>query len=151
MRSWRRRICPSTTPAFAQAPASTDDFHRRTPSRVTLDRVLQLEETRVLSNDWVIRYDTRYFQVARQSRQAPARSTVTVREAVTGAIELRYRGQLMRWQEIPAPPRPPVRPPAPRAVAAIGPHRPPVRPSADHPWSRGFEDRQQRALERARP
>src|SRR5437867_2847096 len=142
---------PEHNARFAQAPASRDDFHRRTPTRVTLDRVFQLEETRVLSNDWVIRYDTRCFQVARQSRQAPARSTVTVREAVTGAIELRYRGQLMRWQEIPAPPRPPVRPPAPRAVAAIGPHRPPVRPSADHPWSRGFEDRQQRALERARP
>ena len=44
---------------FALAPASTDDFHRRTPSRVTLVRVLQREETRVLSNDWVVRYDTR--------------------------------------------------------------------------------------------
>lgn len=51
----------------------------------------------MLSNDWVIRYDTRHFQVARQSQQAPARrSTVTVREAVTAAIEIRYRGRLMR-------------------------------------------------------
>ena len=66
------------------APASAEDFHRRVPSRTTLDTVFQLEETRVLSNDWVIRYDTRYLQVARQSHQAPARSTVLVREAVTG-------------------------------------------------------------------
>ena len=50
-------------------------------SPLTLDRrVLQREETRVLSNDWVIRYDTRYLQVARQSHLAPARSTVLVRE-----------------------------------------------------------------------
>ena len=34
----------------------------------------------MLSNDWVIRYDTRYLQVARQSHHAPARSTVLVRE-----------------------------------------------------------------------
>src|SRR2546425_9674035 len=87
-------------------PASTDDFHRRTPSRVTLDRVLQLEETRVLSNDWVIRYDTRCLQVARQSHQAPARSTVLVRENASGAIEIRYRGRLMQWTEIAAPPPP---------------------------------------------
>jgi hypothetical protein len=57
------------------------------PSRPTLERVFQLEEERVLSNDWVVRYDTRYFQVARQSDQAPARSTVLVREAGDGAIE----------------------------------------------------------------
>ncbi|MPZ21788.1 MAG: ISNCY family transposase [Luteitalea sp.] len=131
---------------FAQAPASPDDFHRRTPSRVTLDRVFQLEETRVLSNDWVIRYDTRYFQVARQSHHAPARSTVLVREAVTGAIEIRYRGRLMRWTEIPTPPSKPPTPPARRPTApAAG--RALSRPSADHPWRRGYAERQQRALE----
>src|SRR6266540_5613421 len=54
---------------FAQAPASAEDFHRRIPGQSTLDRVFQLEEERVLSNDWVIRYATRYFQVARQSGQ----------------------------------------------------------------------------------
>ena len=140
---------PEHNARFAQAPASAEDFHRRTPSRLTLDRVFQLEETRVLSNDWVIRYATRYFQVARQSHQAPARSTVVVREAVTGAIELRYRGRLIRWTEIPAPPPRPT--PArigaePRTVPASAPHR----PSADHPWSRGYAERQQRAVELGR-
>jgi transposase len=136
---------PEHNRRFAVAAASTEDFHRRTPSRLTLDRAFQLEETRVLSNDWVIRYDTRYFQVARQSHQPPARSTVVVREAVTGAIELRYRGRLMTWTEIAAPPlagQPP-------AVAAT--RLPLTRPSADHPWRRGFDERQPRARELARP
>jgi hypothetical protein len=118
---------------FAHAPRSTDDFHRRTPSRVTLDRVLQLEETRVLSNDWVISYDTRCFQVARQSHQAPARSTVLVRENASGAIEIRYRERLMQWTEIAAPVKLP--PPAVRPPLSTAPHRP-ARPSADHPWRR---------------
>lgn len=113
---------PEHNARFAQAPASAEDFHRRTPSRVSLDRALQLEETRVLSNDWVIRYDTRYFQVARQSHQAPARSTVLVREAVTGAIEIRYRGRLMRWSEIPAP--------LPKSTAAAAPRPAAPRPAA---------------------
>src|SRR5258708_12708582 len=69
---------PEHNARFTQGPASTDDFHRRTPSRTTLDRVFQLEETRVLSHDWGIRYDTRYFQGPRQSHQAPARATVPV-------------------------------------------------------------------------
>lgn len=105
----------------------------------------------MLSNDWVIRYDTRYFHVARQSHQAPARSTVLVREAVTGAIEIRYRGRLMRWSEIPAPP-----PQSTAAAAATRPApapagRPLCRPSVDHPWRRGYVERQQRAVDLARP
>lgn len=146
---------PEHNARFAQAPASAEDFHRRTPSRITLDRVFQLEETRVLSNDWVVRYDTRYFQVARQSHQAPARSTVLVREAVTGAIEIRYRGRLMRWTEIPAPPPrltvPPVAGRPAGAAAANGSPRPIARPSADHPWRRGYIERQPRAVELGRP
>jgi len=132
---------------FAQAPASAEDFHRRTPSRAALDRAFQLEATRVLSNDWVIRYDTRYLQVARQSHVAPARSTVLVREAVTGAIEIRYRGRLMQWTEIAAPVKP--APPAVRTRLSSAPHRP-ARPSADHPWRRDTRviDRE-RALSRA--
>jgi len=132
---------------FAVAPASTEDFHRRAPSRTTLDRVFHLEETRILSNDWVVRYDTRYFQVARQSGQAPARSTVVVREGPDGAIELRYRDRLMRWTEIAAPLKP--TPVAGRPPQSTAPHRP-ARPSADHPWRRDTRaiDRE-RALSRA--
>ena len=58
---------------------------------------------------------TLYLQVARQSHRAPARSTVLVRESVTGAIELRYRGRLMRWTEIPARRREPAVPAETRA------------------------------------
>jgi transposase len=124
---------PEHNGRFAVAPASAEDFHRRVPSRTTLDRVFQLEEERVLSNDWVVRYDTRHLQVARQSGQAPARSTVVVREASDGAIELRYRGRPMQWTEIAAPVPP--TPPAVRPPLSSAPHRP-ARPSADHPWRR---------------
>ncbi len=126
---------PEHNRRFAVAPASGEDVHRRVPARTTLDRVCPLEEARVLSNDGVIRSDPRYFQVARQSGQAPARSTVLVREARDGAIELRYRGRLMRWTEIPAPLKPAVAPataPVPLAPRAGRSWR----PSADHPWRR---------------
>ncbi|HEY0872504.1 MAG TPA: ISNCY family transposase [Vicinamibacterales bacterium] len=134
---------PEHNRRFAVPPASAEDFHRRTPSRTTLDRIFQLEEERVLSNDWVVRYATRYFQVARASSQAPARSTVVVREGPDGRIELRYRGRLMRWAEIPAPPKastPPARP-----ATASPRSRSVCRPNADHPWRRGYAEREERA------
>jgi transposase len=135
---------------FAQAPASAEDFHRRRPSRVALDRALQLEDTRVLSNDWVIRYDTRYLQVMRQSGHAPARSTVLVRENAAGAIEIRYRGRLMHWSEIPGPPaKVAMTPPAVRPPVAATPRRA-WRPSAEHPWRRDYLEIQQDVLALAR-
>jgi hypothetical protein len=77
---------PEHNGRFAVPPASAEDFHRGAPGRTILDRVFQLEEERVLWNDWVVRYATRYFQVARARSYAPARSTMVVREVPTGRL-----------------------------------------------------------------
>ena len=132
---------------FARPPASDEDFHTAVPRGVRVDQVFRLEQTRTVSNDWVVRYDNRYLQIERQSRRPPARSTVRVYEAADGQLEIRYRDHVIRWQEIAptsllakqaatprawqAPPRPPV---------AAGPLRRP-RPSIDHPWRRGYDER----------
>ena len=52
---------PEHNTRFAVTPLAADDFHRRAPSRTALDRIFQLEETRVLSNDWVVQYDDAVF------------------------------------------------------------------------------------------
>ena len=121
---------------FARPPAVAEDFHVPVPTRLDLDRVFQLEESRSVGNDWVVRYHNRLFQLERQSRLAPARSTVLVREDVAGAIDIRYRDRPMRWTEIHAPvaeagaPGPACRPaPAPRPGRR--------KPSGDHPWRHG--------------
>jgi hypothetical protein len=140
---------PEHNARFAQPPTSAEDCHRRRPSRGVRDRACQLEESRVLSNDWGIRDDTRHVQVARPSPQAPAKSTVLVRETAAGAMELRYRGRLMPWTAIAAPVTPTA--PAVRPRLSSAPHRP-ARPSADHPWRRATRavDRE-RALSRVAP
>jgi hypothetical protein len=86
----------------------------------------------VLSNDWVVQYEARHFQVVRQSGQAPAKSTVLVRETEGGAIDIRYRGRRLQWAERAGPPAKPIPPPRP----AVPPARTTWRPSADHPWRR---------------
>ena len=119
---------------FAQAAAAADDFHVAPPTRVRLDRIFQLEESRIVSNDWVVRYGNRFLQLERQSRLAPARSTVQVREDVTGQIEIHYRGHAMRWTALRAvPPAAPVTAALPIRVAPAM-RRGPQRPCADHPW-----------------
>jgi transposase len=137
---------------FAQAPVSSDDFHVGIPRGVRLDAVFRLQETRTVSKDWVVRYGNRHLQLERQSPLPPARSTVVVAEASSGALEIRYRDRVMRWTDIsPASrgdrPRPPVGPALtpPRARR----NRPNV--SADHPWyHRVPEYKRQRELAAAR-
>lgn len=122
---------------FARAPASSDDFHVAPPRGLRLDTVFQLRTERVVSNDWVVRYGNRLFQLERQSDHAPARSTVVVGEDVAGAIEIRYRDRVMRWTELVASAVAPAPahdgPAAIVSAPAITPRRTRV-PAADHPW-----------------
>jgi transposase len=122
---------PAHNAQFAQPATAPEDFHRRAPSARVLDQAFRLEDTRVLGHDWVVRYHNRALQLARQSRHAPARSTVTVCEWADGRLAIEYRGRPMVWTEItgtPAVPTPPVR--------VAPPPRPPrsARPRPNHPW-----------------
>ena len=121
---------------FARPPASPEDFHRRRPPTRVLDRVFVVQETRTLSNDWVVRYRNRLLQLERGSSRMPARSTVQVCEARDGALTICYRDRALPWREI-AP-----GPAAAVVVApAIGPPAPRVRgprAGADHPWRQSY-------------
>jgi hypothetical protein len=128
---------PEHNGRFAVAPASTDDFHRPGPHRVCLDHIFRLEETRTVSNDWVVRYANRFFQVERQSHHPPARSIVQVLEDAAGQLEIRYRDRRIRWTEIATPVPTPAAAPVvrqPVRAAPTSPQRKRQRPDRDHPW-----------------
>jgi hypothetical protein len=131
------------TRRFGQAPASADDFHMAVPRGVQLNKVFRLEERRTVSNDWVVRYDNRWFQLERQSHHPPARSTVLVSETIDGQVEIRYRDRGLRWTELASPARP-VAPSPPQARVTPGRRRAtrirPRPPGADHPWRHVVED-----------
>ncbi len=64
-----------------------------------LDEVFWLEEERVVSEDWVVRYNNRLLQLERPSRHwAPAKSRVLVRENQAGEIAIHYRDQRMGFR-----------------------------------------------------
>ena len=83
-------------------PAAGSDYHQRTPSRQQLNAIFCLKQERVVSQDWVVSYHGRWLQVERQSRHwAPAHSRVTVCEWENGRIAITYRGQRVRFHQIP--------------------------------------------------
>jgi transposase len=126
---------PGHNARFARAPASAEDFHLAIPRGLNLDDVFRLETPRTLGNDWVVRHDNRYFQVQRQSRYAPARSTVLVCESEDGRVVIEYRGRKLAWQEIAAP-----APPTSTATPRVAKSKRSCRPAGDHPWRLGYKD-----------
>jgi transposase len=123
---------------YAHAAAAESDYHRRRPTARQLDEVFWLEEERVVSEDWVVRYHNRLLQLERQSRHwAPARGRVQVRENEAGEIAIHYRHQRVGFREL-------------KASTALGERRgaapspaPPSpirhRPSPPtHPWKQGW-------------
>jgi transposase len=133
-----REYLPEHNLRFARAAARPENYHRRAPRAAELDRIFRLESERTVSDDWVVRYGNRFFQLQRQSAHyAPARSVVLVCEGRHGSIGIEYRGRALPWQEIPAPRKPS----APQARPPSEPRRVPTaiarrkwRPAADHPW-----------------
>jgi transposase len=124
---------------FARAAARPEDYHRRAPGARELEKIFRLESERVISDDWVVRYDNRFYQLAPQSEHyAPARGKVVVCEWPDGRREIEYRGHRVPWREIPAPARAPeVRParePARRPTSPLTRRK--WVPPADHPWRR---------------
>ncbi len=130
---------PEHNRRFQRVAVRPEDYHRRAPCRAKLERILRLESERVISDDWVVRYEGRFFQLEAQSRNyAPARGKVRVCEWPDGRVDIEYRGRAVQWQEIPAPARPTVSLPRARKEAASLPDRAiskeKWRPPADHPW-----------------
>ena len=97
----QQEYLPEHNGRFRQAAAEAEDYHRRVPSVAELREVFRLETERVIGNDWVVRYDNRFFQVQAQSRKwAPAQGKVVVCEWQDGTVEIEYRGQKLPWKEI---------------------------------------------------
>jgi hypothetical protein len=124
---------------FARAAARREDYHRRAPRAAELDRIFRLETERTVSEDWVVRYGNRFFQLEPQrGNYAPARSKVLVCEARHGSLAIEYRGRPVSWREIAAPAKAEVlvdtaaRKASPRVPISVKKRK--WTPPANHPW-----------------
>ncbi len=118
---------------FARSAARPEDYHRRAPGQTALDRIFRLERERSISEDWVVRYENRFFQLEPESRNyAPAKAKVVVWEQPNGQVGIEYRGRAVRWREVAAPLRPLAQEKTTSAVAKAAKKK--WVPPANHRW-----------------
>jgi len=117
---------------FAVEPRSTVDYHRPVPKGMDLRSVFCFEEERTVSNDWVVRYDSRFFQILPQSNLPPSKKKVTVQKYLDGSIHIIYRGREVIFSEIKELPRKQTKviSEEPKNVKQQKQYIPPK----DHPW-----------------
>jgi len=129
---------------FRRPAAEPADYHRRRPTARQLDEIFWLEEDRVVSEDWVVRYNNRWLQLERPSRHwAPAKSRVQVRENEAGQIAIHYRGQQLSFREC-SPASKAMSEERGAAPSSAPPSPNPTRchsypPPPEHPWRRGYQ------------
>ena len=132
---------PEHNRRFVREAARPENYHVRTPSTAKLREVFRLETERWISNDWVVQYQGRFLQLQPQNqRYGPTRAKALVCEWEDGAVEVRYRGASIEYEDLA------VRPPVVQAAAVREPRREPAKragnkPTQDHPWRQGYEQR----------
>ena len=123
---------PAHNARFAVAPAAAD-FHLPVPPRLDLAHVFCLETSRVVGNDWVVRYANRALQIrptAQAKRYTGPKGRVLVRETAAGELLLVVRARagaehVLEWTPAQARTAPP--------VARVRPVRtPPTAPPAGY-------------------
>ena len=117
---------------FARVAASPVNVHRAVPRN--LNEVLSWEEARVVQGDWTVACARKRYQLDRQHEALSlVRRQVIVRTLRNGRVQLVYRGQPLKWRELPA-----------GAVRKLRPVMKPTKakpemapaPAASHPWRR---------------
>jgi transposase len=138
---------------FVRAAARGENYHRPAPRGTELDKIFRLETERTVSEDWVVRYGNRFFQLQEQSRNyAPARSKVLVCEGRHGNLTIEYRGRALPFQEISAPIRPQVEASRAGSCAPCARKKSQWKPAASHPWNQAVRQKmQKRAAQLAAP
>ena len=119
---------PAFNRRLARVAASPVDVHRAVPRH--LDEVLSCEEERVVQGDWTVACGGKWYQLDRQHEALSlVRRKVIVRTLRDGRVQLVYRGNKLKWRQLPARPlRVKNKPVKVRPVA--------YPPAANHLWRR---------------
>jgi transposase len=117
---------------FAVAAVGAEDWHRPLSAATDLSRIVSIQETRVVANDWTLRWRNRLLQLPRETAEfVRSGQRVTVCEPLDGVLRVFAGERELCWSPILAPP-------LPKRVKRIGPtgSSQGQKPAANHPWRR---------------
>jgi hypothetical protein len=136
------RVVPKHNRRFAVAARVTTDCHRELGRGYDLGSILSVRHERVASNDYVVRWANRHYQLLPPAWPGLRGGRVVIEERRDGSVVMRFGSHRLRYHEIDAKKdeeagegrgRATGKRTRQRSPSGSGPHK----PAADHPWRKG--------------
>lgn len=96
------RLLPDHNRRFGVAPAQAADAHRAVGKTHHLAAILSVQEERVVSNDYTIRFENRLYQLDRPIYPGERGGKVTIELRLDGAMAIRFGSRYLQYHEITA-------------------------------------------------
>lgn len=130
------RVVSDHNRRFAKAASKPTDAHRRLGADHRLESILSLQVERVVSNDYVVRWSNRHYQLLPPVYPGERGGRVVIEQRLDGTMAIRFGKRYLTYREVV-----PERPATGGGKAASG-HSEPMtktppnrgRPAANHPW-----------------
>jgi len=122
-----KEYLPQHNNKFAVEPRDKTNLHRPIKG-YNLDQIFCIKHTRILKEDFTIRYSNQWYQLAKkQSTLIFPKNSITVSEYLDGKIRLSIRKVKLHFTRITKQPEPKLR-------LQVKTQRKPWKPPANHPW-----------------
>jgi hypothetical protein len=96
------RLLPAHNRRFVKAAREASDAHRPLGPGHDLAAILSLQEGRVVSNDYTIRFRNRFYQLLPPAHPGERGGRVVIELRLDGAMAIRFRGQYLKYREVAA-------------------------------------------------
>jgi transposase len=87
---------------FAKPAARPTDAHRRLGREHSLASILSIQTERVVSNDYVVRYANRHYQLLPPNYPGQRGGRVVIEDRLDGTRVIRFRSRVLTYREVPA-------------------------------------------------
>jgi hypothetical protein len=132
------RLVPEYNRRFTRVARRPTDAHRRLGPGHRLEAILSVQAERVVSNDYVVRFESRLYQLLKPVYAGERGGRVVIERRLDGTLWMRFRGHYLNYRQAAAGIEPD-REPAPAAVPSAARPSGPSRPAANHPWRKPFK------------
>ena len=96
------RLLPDHNRRFGVAPAQAADAHRALGPKHHLAAILSVQEQRVVSNDYVVRFANRQYQLDKPIYPGERGGRVTIELRLDGTMAIRFGDRYLKYHEVSA-------------------------------------------------
>jgi len=100
------RLLPAHNRRFSKAAREATDAHRPLGPAHDLTAILSLQEERVVSNDYTVRFQNRFYQLLPPVHPGQRGGRVIMEQRLDGSLAIRFRDKYLTYREVPAGCRP---------------------------------------------